>query len=232
MQAVVNASRTDLRGGVNHQISRLPKSCGRLMSILLPAFLICILVLMAPAQSNAQTPTPSSANPATAAAKSDAQKAFEKMKTLAGSWQGKIMDISINITIRLASSGTAILHEATTDGGRPPNHEITMFYVEGDRLLATHYCDAGNRARLEGKMSPDGKTSEFNFLDVVGSTRGGLVRRIAFTITDADRHVIDLTFIMPGGKPVELRGEFQRTADLKAGHSPPPNLVPRGSRVR
>ncbi|MBD0371828.1 MAG: hypothetical protein ICV60_13390 [Pyrinomonadaceae bacterium] len=149
--------------------------------------------------------------PTNASAPSDAQKAFEKMKALTGSWQGTIMSIPINITIRLTSSGTAILHEATTDGGRPPNHEITMFYVDGDRLLATHYCDAGNRARLEAKMSPDGKTIEFSFLDVAGSTRGGLVKRMAFTMIDANKHIIELTFIMPNGKPIELRGEFQRT---------------------
>ena len=86
------------------------------------------------------------------------------------------MDIPINFTIRAASSGTAILHEGNTSGGGPPNHEITMFYLDGDRLLATHYCDAGNRSRLEGKMSPDGKTIEFSFLDVAGSTRGGYLK--------------------------------------------------------
>jgi hypothetical protein len=146
-----------------------------------------------------------------ATAPSDAQKAFDKMKALEGSWQGTIMNIPINVTIRLASSGTAILHEATTDGGRPPNHEITMFYVEGDRLLATHYCDGGNRARFEGKMSPDGQSSEFNFLDVTGSTRGGLVKRMVFTTIDANKHVIEFTFMKPDGKPIELRGEFERT---------------------
>jgi hypothetical protein len=133
------------------------------------------------------------------------------MKTLAGSWQGTVMGIPINVTIRLASSDTAILYEATTEGGRPPNHEITMFYVEGDRLLATHYCDGGNRARFEGKLSPDGKTSEFNFLDVTGNTRGGLVKRMLFTVIDANKHVVEFTFIKPDGKPIELRGEFERT---------------------
>ena len=109
--------------------------------------------------------------PKTAGPQSDAQKAFEKMKTLEGSWQGTIVGISINFTIRAASSGTAILHEGNTVGGRPPNHEITMFYLDGDHLLATHYCDAGNRSRFEGKMSPDGKTIEFSFIDVAGGTR-------------------------------------------------------------
>ncbi|HSE18738.1 MAG TPA: hypothetical protein VLB46_16900 [Pyrinomonadaceae bacterium] len=171
------------------------------------ALLICLLLALAHGTSVAQTVSQSN----NAATPSDAQKVFDKMKTLAGSWQGTIMGISINVTIRLASSGTAILHEATTEGGGPPNHEITMFYVEGDRLLATHYCDGGNRARFEGKMSPDGTTSEFNFLDVVGSTRGGLVKRMVFTTIDANKHLVEFTFVRPDGKPIELRGEFERT---------------------
>jgi hypothetical protein len=146
-----------------------------------------------------------------AAAQSDAKKAFEKMKTLAGSWQGAVMDIPINFTIRTASSGTAILHEGDTSAAGPPKHEITMFYVEGDRLLATHYCDAGNRSRWEGKMSPDGKAIEFSFLDVAGPTRGGYLKDMVITMVDSDHHIVAFTFVMPDGKPIQLRGEFQRT---------------------
>jgi hypothetical protein len=151
-------------------------------------------------------------NPAkTTSAQSDAKKAFAKLKTLAGSWQGTVMDISINFTIRAASSGTAILHEGNTSGGGPPNHEITMFYLDGDRLLATHYCDAGNRSRWEGKISPDEKAIEFSFLDVAGSTRGGYLKDMVITIIDADHHIVGFTFVMPDGKPIQLRGEFKRT---------------------
>ena len=149
--------------------------------------------------------------PKSVSAQSDAKKAFEKMKTLAGSWQGTVMDIPINFTIRAVSSGTAILHEGDTSGGGPPKHEITMFYVEGDRLLATHYCDAGNRSRWEGKTSPDGKAIEFSFLDVAGSTRGGYLKDMVITMIDADHHIIGFTFVMPDGKPIQFRGEFKRT---------------------
>jgi hypothetical protein len=149
-------------------------------------------------------------SPKAVAAPSEAQIAFEKLKTLSGSWQGTIMNIPINFTIRAASSGTAILHEANTEKG-PPDHEITMFYVEDDRLLAVHYCDGGNRARLSGKMLPDSKGIDFSFLDVTGSTKGGLVKHMRFTTVDANKHIVEFTFIMPNGKPIELRGEFQRT---------------------
>ena len=184
-----------MRAMINHALAKL-----------LPLILICLVVVTVCGTSAAQTSQTNNA-----AAPSDAQRVFEQMKTLEGSWHGTIMGISIDVTIRLASSGTAILHEATTAGGRPPNHEITMFYVDGDRLLATHYCDGGNQARFEGKLSPDGKTSEFNFLDVAGSTKGGLVKRMAFTIIDANKHLVEFTFIKPDGKPIDLRGEFERT---------------------
>ena len=196
------------RGRTNHHISSHFKRFGGPVQTLMPAVLICLLVLISHGTSAAQTAI---SKPTNSAAQTDAKKAFEQMKTLAGSWQGTIMNISIDVTIRAASSGTAILHEATTGGGHPPNHEITMFYVDGDRLLATHYCDGGNRARLEGKMSPDAKTIEFSFLDVAGSTKGGLVKRMAFTMIDENHHAIEADFIMPNGKLMPLRGEFQRT---------------------
>jgi len=149
--------------------------------------------------------------PKTAAAQSDAKKAFASLKTLAGSWQGTIMDIPINFSIRAVSSGTAILHEGNTSKEGPPKQEITMFYREGDRLLATHFCDAGNRSHMEGKMSLDGKAIEFSFLDVAGSKRGGYLKDMVISMTDADHHIVAFTFVMPDGKPIALRGEFQRT---------------------
>ena len=173
-----------------------------LLRTLMATVLICLATAAVFAQENATN---------TASAPSEAKKAFAKLKTLAGTWQGTVMDIPITFTIRAASSGTAILHEGHTSGGKPPNHEITMFYVGGDRLLATHYCDGGNRSRMEGKLSADEKTIELSFVDVTGSTKGGYLKDMVITFVDADRHIVAITFIGPDGKPIPLRGEFQRT---------------------
>lgn len=178
-----------------------------LMRTLMPILLLCLLAPAAVVLAQDNPAKPASAQ----ATDSGAKKAFAKLKTLAGSWQGTIMDIPINFTIRAVSSGTAILHEGDTSREGPPKHEITMFYLEGDRLLATHYCDAGNRARWDGKMSQDGKAIEFSFLDVVGSTRGGYLKDMVITMVDADHHIVAFTFVMPDGKPIQLRGEFKRT---------------------
>jgi hypothetical protein len=90
-------------------------------------------------------------------------------------------------------------------------NKITMIYLEGHRLFLTHYGGEGNRPRFEGKLMPDGKSVEFNFVDVAGSTQRGLMKRMMFTIVDANHHVVEVTYILPDGKAIEVRGEFQRT---------------------
>jgi len=92
-------------------------------------------------------------------AQSDAQKSFDKIKTLAGSWEGHVTTVPqqadmegklMQVSLRVTSMGNALMHEMT--GAGRPDDPITMLYLDGDRLLLTHYCDAGNRPRMTGKM--------------------------------------------------------------------------------
>src|SRR5208337_5173384 len=123
-----------------------------------------------------------------AATQSDAQKAFAQLKTLAGSWEGRVTTIPLQadiegkpmqVTLRVTSMGNALMHEAT--GAGRPDDPITMLYLDNDRLLLTHYCDAGNRPRMVGTLSPDGKRVEFEFLDVAGGTQYGHMHHAVFT---------------------------------------------------
>ena len=166
--------------------------------------LLIIFVAATVVASAQEMPMP---KPKTSGPQSDAQKAFELMKTLAGSWDGTIMGLSTHITIRVTSSGNAIMHEATGPGR--PDNPITMFYVDGDRLLLTHYCDAGNRPRMVGRISPDGKTVEFDFLDVSGSTQRGMMNHMVFTVIDANHHSEAATYALPGNK--SMVGQFVLT---------------------
>ena len=168
--------------------------------------LLIILVAATVVASAQEMPMP---KPNTSGPQSDAQKAFELMKTLTGDWDGTIMGLSTHITIRVTSSGNAILHEATAPGR--PDNPITMFYVDGDRLLLTHYCDAGNRPRMVGKISPDGKTVDFDFLDVSGSTQRGMMDHMVFTMIDANHHSEALTYTLPGLKPMVAQFVLTRT---------------------
>ena len=150
-------------------------------------------------------------------AQSDAQKSFDQLKTLAGSWEGRVTTVPpqaemegklTEVSLRVTSMGNALMHEMT--GAGRPDDPITMLYLDGDRLLLTHYCDAGNRPRMTGKMSPDGKTVEFEFLDVAGTTKYGHMHHSVFTVLDANHHTEDWTF-MQGEKPVLAHFDLQRT---------------------
>lgn len=50
----------------------------------------------------------------------------------------------------------------------------------------THYCDAGNRQRFERKLSPDGKSVEFNLLDITSKR---------FVLAPWERNVLDFPII-------------------------------------
>ena len=155
---------------------------------------------------------------ATAAlAQSDAQKSFDKLKTLAGSWEGHITTVPpqaemegklMHVSLRVTSMGNALMHEMT--GAGRPDDPITMLYLDGDRLMLTHYCDAGNRPRMTGKLGADGRTVDFEFLDVAGSTEYGHMHHAVFTAVDQNHHIEDWTF-MQGEKPVHAHFELQRT---------------------
>jgi hypothetical protein len=69
-------------------------------------------------------------------AQSEAQKSFDKLKTLVGTWEGKgSQDQTVRVTFRMTGNGSALMSEI----GAPENM-ITMFHIDGDRLLMTHYC--------------------------------------------------------------------------------------------
>jgi hypothetical protein len=161
---------------------------------------------------------------AAAFAQSDAQKTFDKMKNLAGNWQGpvttqpKIAEMGegtlTEVTLRVESRGNSLVHEMKAankaDDWMRNDHPVTMFYVDNDKLTLTHYCDAGNRPRMVARSSPDGKTVEFDFLDVSGSTASGHMQHALFTIIDANHHTEDWTYMMPGDKPVRAHIDLQR----------------------
>jgi phage tail protein X len=90
------------------------------------------------------------------------------------------------------------------------DHPVTMFYLDNNRLTLVHYCDAGNRPRMVARTSPDGKTVEFDFLDVSGSTQYGHMHHAVFTTIDANHHVEDWTYMMPGDKPVHAHMDLTR----------------------
>jgi hypothetical protein len=162
--------------------------------------------------------------PKAAAPKSEAQTTFDTLKTLAGEWEGSVTvdppmpkmtdGKALHVSMRVTSRGNALVHELQ-EAGTPLDatrydHPVTMLYLDDDRLTLIHYCDAGNRPRMTGKMSPDGRTVEFDFADISGSTRYGHMHHAVFTVVDANRHAEDWIYMMPGDKPMHAHFDLKR----------------------
>jgi hypothetical protein len=143
-----------------------------------------------------------------ALAQSDAQKSFDKLKTLVGSWQGKSADGKpVQISFRDTAGGTALMSEITAG----EEDMISMIHLDGDRLLLTHYCPAGNQPRMKASLSPDGKTIMFDFVDAtnLSSPEAGHMHHAVFTFGDADHHSEEWDW-MDHGKGMREVFELQR----------------------
>jgi hypothetical protein len=150
-------------------------------------------------------------------AQAAAEKSFDQIKSLAGTWEGTLTTVPaaaapqgqhLQVSLRVTSSGNAVMHEMKVPGA--PDDPITMFYVNGNRLFLRHYCDAGNRPRMVATASPDGKTITFNFVDVSGSKSHGYMEHVVFTAIDSSHHTEDWTFLAPRNHPAQAHFDLHR----------------------
>jgi hypothetical protein len=90
----------------------------------------------------------------------NAKTSFESLKALAGEWDSK--DPSgkqQTITWKVVSGGSVLMESMQEDS------MVTMYHVDNNRLMLTHYCAAQNQPRMAAKVSDDGKTFTFDFID-------------------------------------------------------------------
>jgi hypothetical protein len=185
--------------------------------------ILVLLLLSLVSSASAQTHDMSKTNPP--AAKSDAQVEFDSLKTLAGNWEGPVTvdppmpqmtdghNPNMHLTMRVASRGNTIVHEFQEAGtpldANKYDHPITMLYLDNDQLNLIHYCDAGNRPHMLARK-PEGKTVEFDLIDVSGGLKYGHMEHAVFTLIDADHHTEDWTYTLPGNKQIKAHFDLHR----------------------
>jgi len=85
---------------------------------------------------------------ATAAVRADnpkSQEAFDRLASLQGEWRGEQNGKKINVTYTLTANGSALMEQFKPKSGPLM---ITVFTVDGDHLIATHYCSAKNQPQM------------------------------------------------------------------------------------
>jgi len=113
---------------------------------------------------------------------------FARLKSLVGDWQGDTPMGKAGLRYELVAAGTAILDRENIEN-MPPM--LTVYYLDGDRLLLTHYCMTGNQPRMQARAyDAANRELKFQFLDATNLTSpaAGHMRNATFRFVD-DQHL-------------------------------------------
>jgi hypothetical protein len=126
------------------------------------------------------------APPVSKAEPSPAQAAFGRLKILDGSWTAvSTKGWSEELQLKVIAGGSAVLE--TSVGAHPNETMATVYYMDGARLLLTHYCVAKNQPRLQATVfEREGQDVTFTFLDATNlpSRDHGHMDKVVLHFTD------------------------------------------------
>ena len=151
-------------------------------------FVICALLLTCAVTCRSEETAP--------VTKSNTNPAFEKLKSLAGTWVevdavGKPTDKVFSV-VRVTAGGSAV-HETIFPGG--DMEMISVYHMDDEDLLMTHYCMLGNQPRMKADPASPANMIRWQF---VGGTNLDPAK-------DAHMHSSIVTFI--DNDHMEIAGE-------------------------
>jgi len=129
-----------------------------------------------------------------------ARAAFERFKALAGRWKGEsTRGWTDEGELRVIAQGSVVM--ATSFDAHPNEVMATMFYLDGEDLMLTHYCVARNQPRLRATSFEDGgRTVTFTFVDGgnLPSRDRGHMDRAVYRFENADAFTTRWTWYQDG----------------------------------
>jgi len=138
------------------------------------------------------------------AALSNTPPAFEHLKSLVGEWKGVGPgEEKSSTSFELVANGSAIMERLVAMGGSPM---INVYHPDGDGVVMTHYCGAGNQPRL--RCTKDGLA--FTMSDITNWKKGDAkMSAVTMVLIDAD-HMKQEWTSDTDGKTESFTMEFAR----------------------
>ncbi len=145
-----------------------------------------------------------------------AAEKFKKIKSLAGDWQGtRAMDgKTVNATYELVSNGSTVME--TLMPADEPNM-VTMYHLNGDQIMMTHYCAVNNQPRMESVSSDDGMV-KFELKDITNLAKeeDGHMVGMSIAFKDDDHITHTWTFKQEGKEmPADIVLERKEMTSMK-----------------
>ena len=136
--------------------------------------------------------------------------AFDQLKSLAGEWERtNAQGVKTTLTYQVVSNGS-VLMERLKSGDM--SEMITMYSLDGDHIVATHYCSAGNQPTMQTPtaMEATGKY-DFSFVRVSGMKTPDEGHMVALSLTMPDKdHLTQVWTYQDHGKSMADTFAFTR----------------------
>jgi hypothetical protein len=134
----------------------------------------------------------------------DGAAAFERLKTLQGTWEAAGKDgTTAKTTFELVATGTVLLERYSNSAMPGGGQMVTAFHLDGQDLVLTHYCIAKNQPTLKAERF-DTATGEIQFEFVrasnLASPNAGHMRRAKYRLADATHFTTEWEFFENGKK--------------------------------
>ena len=146
----------------------------------------------------------------------DATAAFERLKTLQGSWEtAAVKGVKSTTTFELTAGGTVLLERFANPGMPGGGHMVTAYHLDGSSLVLTHYCIARNQPTLRAERY-DARSGEIQFEFLRGGNMAtenvGHMRRAFYRLDDANHFTTSWEFFENGAKKMTELDTFTRVS--------------------
>jgi len=134
---------------------------------------------------------------------------MEKMKSLVGHWEGKDKEGKpIQLTYHLVSGGSTLVERM--DHGEHKDGMITVYHLDGNDVMLTHYCSMGNQPRMRAVGSDAGSIS-FSFVDGTNmKSEDPHMHKLTISWKDVDHIVQEWTMQSEGKDSPPIIFELER----------------------
>lgn len=140
----------------------------------------------------------------------NAAAAFNKMKSLVGQWEASSDKGKVTSSYELVSNGTALVEHITVPG---ENTMLTVYNLDGNRLVLTHYCSAGNQPHMQAEaFDPASNQIRFDFVSAgnLANAADGHMHSAKITLLGPDTFNADWTFYKDGKAAFSQPIQFHR----------------------
>jgi hypothetical protein len=141
---------------------------------------------------------------------SNAGAAFEKLKALTGHWEAASEKGKVTSSWEPVSNGTAMLEKINVGS---EGEMVTVYYLDGGRLVLTHYCTAGNQPHMQAEtFNASSNRIKFDFAGAgnLASSSDGHMHTAQFTFAGPDAFNADWTFYKDGKPAFTEAIQFHR----------------------